>query len=151
MSRNSPVRHPGQMSQHSNFITTSKCEGSEYVLPNSAESSQAQLSYPHIQRTFEPSLQSSVDQLPPTLDTTSILHDTTKRHIAFTTTVTKLIVVQWRLLKSMQSSDVRVYLSLHRKQILLRAGHLHGHIIPRIFELGGVWDGELSLSEKICL
>lgn len=66
-------------------------------------------------------------------------------------TATNLVVVHWHALKSIQSCDAPVYLSLHRKQILLRAGHLHRHIVPCIFELGGVWDRDFSLSEEICL
>ncbi len=73
-------------------INISLCEDSESHQPNSAESGPAQLSYPHIQRTLEPSLQGSVDQFPPTLDTTSILHHTTKRYNAFTTAFLQQLV-----------------------------------------------------------
>lgn len=64
---------------------------------------------------------------------------------------TNLAVVHWRVMKSMQNCDALVYLGLHRKQVLLRAGHLHGHIIPCILELGGVWGKDVFLSEEICL
>lgn len=61
-------------------------------------------SYSNIQRTFEPSLQGSVDQLPPTLDTTSILNDTTKTHSFFwsitTTNKTLLFWYVWKPCKA---------------------------------------------------
>lgn len=44
-------------------------------------SSPTELSHPNIQRTLKPSLQGSVDQLPPTLDTTSILRVTQPKDI----------------------------------------------------------------------
>ena len=43
------------------------------------------------------------------------------------------------------------YLRLDGKEVLLGAGHLDGHVVPRVLELGRELDGELSLSQEVCL